>query len=404
MMNIEICKWFNNSDSPVMFMIDDLANVWVDTTKSGELELGEDWGYWKNEEKSSFRYLNEVVLKEFPEVKATFFVPVGVRVGMIKEPVAPSISKEINHDEATKKFFRDIHQNPRFEIAYHGTTHGKVGETNLDFKQEWELFSSLEKAVDVVEEGKRIYKDAIGVNPLGGKYCGYTSNEFSDLSIDKTDFLWWCRYWNRGIEEGEVDKVSGRDKNSLSNYDIKKFGDNNVIDIPSTVNGGLLTSVLNSNFISIKGILKKLLKNYLVQKRLQQIEYLLKRKLVISIQEHIAPSRDDGRRQMPNIFDDTKSLQTIFRYLRNKNVWYCTGTELASYVYLRDNFLIKSTSEGTFYFVQTKDNNRDVELGEVTLSISGCEKRKLLLPNQTIKKVRNGIVNVPIMSGTYQII
>ncbi|WP_242785273.1 hypothetical protein [Bacillus cereus] len=107
---------------------------------------------------------------------------------------------------------------------------------------------------------------------------------------------------------------------------------------------------------------------------------------------------------MPNIFDDTKSLQTIFRYLRNKNVWYCTGTELASYVYLRDNFLIKSTSEGTFYFVQTKDNNRDVELGEVTLSISGCEKRKLLLPNQTIKKVRNGIVNVPIMSGTYQII
>ncbi len=50
-----------------MFMIDDLANVWVDTTKSGELELGEDWGYWKNEEKSSFRYLNRVILKgNFP--------------------------------------------------------------------------------------------------------------------------------------------------------------------------------------------------------------------------------------------------------------------------------------------------------------------------------------------------
>lgn len=107
---------------------------------------------------------------------------------------------------------------------------------------------------------------------------------------------------------------------------------------------------------------------------------------------------------MPNIFDDTKSLQAIFRHLRNKNVWYCTGTELANYVYSRDNFVIKSTSESTFYFVKTEDNNRDVELGEVTLSISEFEKGNLLLPNQTIKEVRNGIVNVPIMPGTYQII
>ncbi len=71
------------------------------------------------------------------------------------------------------------------------------------------------------------------LDPLGGKYCGYTSNEFSDSSIDKTDFLWWCRYWNRGIEEGERSyKFLERDKNSLSNYDIKKFGDKMLLTYP----------------------------------------------------------------------------------------------------------------------------------------------------------------------------
>ena len=55
-MNIEVCKWYKNAAVPVIFMIDDLANVWVDTNGNGVIDPGEDWGYAKKEEHSSFRY------------------------------------------------------------------------------------------------------------------------------------------------------------------------------------------------------------------------------------------------------------------------------------------------------------------------------------------------------------
>ncbi|AXK21091.1 hypothetical protein DPQ31_26635 [Bacillus sp. COPE52] len=402
MMNIEICKWFNNSDSPVMFMIDDLANVWVDTTKSGELELGEDWGYWKNEEKSSFRYLNEVILKNFPEVKVTFFVPVGVRVGMVKNPVVPSISERIDNDNETKKFFREIHEDNKFEIAYHGTTHGRVGSTNLDFKQEWELFNDLEEAIVTIEKGKQIFRNAIGVDPVGGKYCGYTSNGYSDSSIDKTGFLWWCRYWNKGIEEETISNITGEDKNSLTNFDVKFFGERKVIDIPSTVNGALLTSIFNYNKRSVKGITKHFFKKYLIKKKLTQINQLLDNKLIISIQEHIAPSRDDGRRQAPNIFDDKKSLRTIFRYLQDKNVWYCTGSELSDYVRLRESIKIELVDKSSFRINSNLSQN--VTFNTITLKVDLTSRFKIMLPNKEIVESNVGIVNIPVLAGNYTIL
>ena len=128
-MNISICKWYNNAVSPVLLFIDDLANVWVDVNGNGEIDMEEDWGYGKNGENSSFRFLNEAILKDFPYVKTTFFVPVGIRCGMIEAPEIKSISKFINCDEETKAFFKAVNDNEKFEIAYHGTTHGKPGKT-----------------------------------------------------------------------------------------------------------------------------------------------------------------------------------------------------------------------------------------------------------------------------------
>ena len=37
-------KWKNNADSPVLFLIDDLANKWVDITNDGKIEPEQDWG------------------------------------------------------------------------------------------------------------------------------------------------------------------------------------------------------------------------------------------------------------------------------------------------------------------------------------------------------------------------
>lgn len=406
-MNIEICKWYNNADSPVLFMIDDLANVWVDINGNGIIDLGEDWGYNKNGKNSSFKFLNDEILKEFLEIKATFFTPVGVRVGMVENPKIKSITKMINCDEGTKEFFRGIYDDPRFEIAYHGTTHGKVGKTNNDFKQEWELFNSLEEAIDTIDYGKEVFKGVFGEYPRGGKYCGYISNIFSDYSIDKTGFLWWCRYCNLdtviAIKKKYYNKyIYGNDSFNITNFDVKKFGDNKIIDIPFTINGGMFNGVLNVNTKTFKGVVKISLKKYLIRKKINEIVYLLRHNLVISIQEHIAPSRDDGRRQGPNIFDDKESLKFIFNYLKDKNVWYCTGSELAEYVYLRDNSSLITAKDNkfSFNFNIIKEINRKV----LTLKIIDDERIMVKMPNKQILKIKNSLVNVPLLIGEYELI
>lgn len=400
-MNISICKWYNNSISPVLFFIDDFANVWVDTNGNGIVDLEEDWGYEKNGEDSSFRFLNEVILKDFPNVKTTFFIPVGVRVGMIENPKIKSISKMINCDEETKDFFKSINDDEKFEIAYHGTTHGKVGKTRNHFKQEWKIFKSINEAVETINKGKEIYKDVFEDYPKGGKYCGYETNEFSNESIDRTDFLWWCRYYNKGLVDDKNCDIGGFDFNPLTNLDIKTFGNNQVVDIPSTLNGGLLTGILNPDKKTLKGIGKIILKNYLLKKKINEIDFLLRNNLVISIQEHISPARDDGLRQLPNIFDDEKSLRFIFNYLKNKNVWYCTGSELAEYYILKNNI----------EFIEVKDNEFKVKytckrnLKDIIISIKLDRKGIMIIePNSEVIHENNGVFNIHIQDGLYKII
>ncbi|MGG6433235.1 hypothetical protein ACPF7I_13605 [Anoxybacillus sp. D401a] len=400
---IEICKWKNNADSPVLFFIDDLANVWVDSNGNGQLDLGEDWGYWKYSQGSSMRFLEEQLLKQFPEVKVTFFVPVGERVGMIKNPTIKSISKKINSDQESIDFFRKVHEHPNYELAYHGTTHGIVGDTAKDFIQEWESYSSLEEALERIKEGKEIFKETVGEYPKGGKYCGYKSNEFSDDSIDKSGFLWWCRYWNRGIIDDPSCDIGGNDRNPITNFDIKYFGKNNVIDIPSTVNGGLFNDILKPNYKSIKGIAKILLKPFLLKRKLSQIDYLLKNNLIISIQEHIAPSRDDGRIQTPNIFSDLDSLKYIFNYLKNKNVWYCTGTELADYVTIRDSIKINVIEENKFVLKKLKDISR-VKNKEITISFNQSSKYKSVnTPLKSEIEICQGFCTIPVEEGIFHL-
>jgi hypothetical protein len=389
-MNISICKWYKNAVSPVLLLIDDLANVWVDVNGNGKIDLEEDWGYGKNGENSSFRFLNEVILKDFPYVKTTFFVPVGVRVGMIESPKIKSISKMINCDEETKVFFKSINDDERFEIAYHGTTHGKAGKTRSDFKQEWELFKSLNEAVETINKGREIYKDVFGCYPKGGKYCGYAANDFSDESIDKTGFMWWCRFYNRDLTE-----------DSITNFDVKTFGSSNVIDIPSTLDGGLLTGIFNTDRKIIKRIGKTILKHYIINKKLEEIGFLLKNNLIISIQEHISPARDDGRRQSPNIFDDKESLRCIFNYLKNKNLWYCTATELAEYYILKNNLEFTEISENEFKVKYTGEK----EINNKVISIKLHRKNSVIIePDSSLVPEVNGVLNIHVEEGIYKVV
>lgn len=400
-MEIEVCKWFNNADSPVLLMIDDFANVWIDMNDNGQIDLGEDWGYGKDSVNSSFRYLTEVVLKDFPQVKVTFFTPVGVRVGMVENPAIKSVSKYIHCDEATKRFFRMIHENPKYEIAYHGTTHGKVGKTNLDFIQEWDQFVSLDEAIKEIETGKDIYKEVFGHYPKGGKYCGYHPGEYGDRSIDKTGFLWWCRFWNRGLIDNKAGSIGGNDHDLLTNFDIKTFGNNQVVDIPSTVSGSLFNGTLNIERLrfSVKGYVKQILKPILLKKKYDEVNYLLDNRLVISLQEHIAPSRDDGRRQSPNIYDDLDSLRIIFNFLKDKNVWYCTGTELAQYFILRESLKFVTPKEGFFSIENASEDFPEC----ITIKILPDNNYLIIQPDGKKVIKSNEVYNIDVFPGEYKI-
>lgn len=407
-MKIEICKWYNNATSPVVFMIDDFANVWIDANGNGEIDLEEDWGYAKNNESSSFNFLNEVILKDYPDIKVTFFTPVGIRVGMIDDSPINAMSKMINCDMRTKNFFKSVNNNTKYEIAYHGTTHGKAYNNANDFKQEWELFNSLEVAVETINKGQDVYKDVFEHYPKGGKYCGYKINQFSDESIDMTGFLWWCRFWNKGLIEEKNCIIGGMDLNPLTNLDIKTFGENKVIDIPSTLHGGLFTGIFAPNLKTIKGIAKIILRRYLIYKKLKEINYLLKNKLVISIQEHISPASnmpresDGWSRQSPNIFDDEKSLKYIFNYIMDKNVWYCTGTELAEYYYMREN--IEIVWEGKDIFKINFSNKKNITNKKISITFNQENIKELILPSGINISCHNKIFNITVMDGSYKVI
>ncbi|MGU8237637.1 hypothetical protein ACV3T9_10350 [Clostridium perfringens] len=398
-MNLQICKWYNDSDSPVIFMIDDFANVWVDTNGNNIVDKGEDWGFNLNKINSSFNYLCENILKNFPNLKVTFFTPVGKRVGMIKNSKIKSISKSINDSKESTLFFRNINNNKKFEIAYHGLTHGVIGNTNNDFIQEWVSYNTLEDALESIKRGKAIYEETFLNKPKGGKYPGYESNEFSDLSLELSGFIWWCRYWNRGIISESEFSISGGDFNAKSNYDIKYFGkDRKLVDIPSTIDGGLYRNILDlRNDKCIKRLIKYLLRGVLIKKRNNTIEYLLRNKLVISIQEHISPARDDGRIQYPNIFSDTKSLNKIFKFLNNKNVWYCTCSELAYYCLMRDSLEIEIINENKFSF-------HNIQKNEINLiSLNGLDDKKVKAPNNEIFISKNNVINLKVMEGVYEV-
>jgi hypothetical protein len=351
-----------------MFMVDDFTNVWIDLNGNGRVDPGEDWGHAMDDPGSAFRFLTEEVLKDLPSVKVTFFTPVA-RVPVIKDHGYDAHFAPINESERTADFFRSVHRDERFEVAYHGLTHGINGAKTEDFIHEWVAFGSLEEALQTIEKGKQIYFDVFGEYPSGGKYCGYEYNEFSDESIDRSGFLWWCRKWDRGQAETH--------------------------DITSTVYGALF------NVHGRNSIARALKRAGVLKRGKDEIDRLLDDKLVISIQEHLSPARTDGRRQTPNTFDDKEGLKALFEYLNSKNVWYCTGTELAEYVYCRENIRI-SEEETSFSFDFA--SSKHIAAKHITLVIKDEKVQQIRTPSGDVVRGERGVFNLPIVPGRYELL
>lgn len=290
---INKAKWLHNMDSPLVLMIDDLTNAWCDT--KFRWEDGGDWGGQRDKPGSAVHFLENVVLEGHPEIKVTFFTVTG-RMNSFVNSADFTYAAPLNATPQSIDFFRSLHADKRFEISYHGLNHGIPKEKTPDFIQEWQSFDNIETACLQIVEGVGIYRHVFGALPEGGKYGGWSYNTFGDASINNAGFKWWCRDWMPRDTRGDV---------ADDYYECQTFGENSVVAIPATLHG------------------------FYWQKK--QVDLLLEKKQVLSVEEHIARHRPDGLIQTPNIYDDYEQLRKLFSYLKGKKIWHATCSEIASY-------------------------------------------------------------------------
>ena len=370
-MTLQIAKWKDNVTAPVVFMVDDIANVSVKNSKSESLQIGEDWGQYGRDKNSMWDFLSKNLLDKFPHIKTTFFLVTDKRAPMALGEEY-SYTQKIDRDEKFIEFLRYLEAQPNIELAYHGTTHGEASIKHEDFLQEWETFTSLDMAVSEINRGEELFKKVLGRYANGGKYCGYEAGKFGDDSIAKAGFKWWCYHWDGVIWDRGV-------KDSKYSYDLEL--NQGVVDIPSTVDASTLSLKIVKKFFTRKYL--KSLYLYIIKRKTveKHIDSLYNRGEVISIQEHSSPYRTDGRIQYPNIVSDIDNLNYIFSFLAKKEVWYATCNELAEYYLARLNVTVKMIGNGVFQLLSESDLT--IELTLVTpfegeeLSLHDAEGRFL---------------------------
>jgi hypothetical protein len=320
-MELKITKWRDGAISPVLFKIDDLANIYIKKSKEKKLQVGEDWGHFGSKNNSMWNFLFDNLLKKFPHIKTTFFLVTDKRSPMVINQ-SYTYNRGITGDINFINFLRILYANPNVELAYHGTTHGKAGYREEDFLQEWESYKSLNEAKSEINRGKELYKTVLGSYPTGGKYCGYAEGRFGKKSIANTDFKWWCYHEDNHIW----------DKNSTDSrykYDLEFI--KGVVNIPTTVDGSNLSLKILKRAFSrkyLKSIYMYLKEGKTVERHLDS---LYNNGEVISVYEHTSPYMTSDTIQYPNIVTDMDNLNHIFSILSKKDVWYATCNELADY-------------------------------------------------------------------------
>lgn len=334
---IRIAEWPGDAISPVCLMIDDLTDGWIDRDGSGHPLGRNDWGAGMDEPGSSFRFLTDEILASYPEVRTTFFIPVA-RVEDVRPAKFPCVFRPIDDRPEFVRFLRAVESDPRFECAYHGKEHGVPGRTGSDYLPEFNQHGSVSDALSALQAGLRIWKGVFESSASGGKYPAYARGLHGDAAVELAGFTWWCRRWDRGL--GALDDPSV--------FRARMFGEAHVVDVPSTIDGGITRlpplQLLRPRAAAYFGLMLLRSRAWLEA----QLDALLAQRAVITVQEHITSSRPDGRMQTPNIWDDKRSLDRIFRYLRRHRVWHATCGEIASYFATRERTHISVLSDERF--------------------------------------------------------
>ena len=303
MIDTNKCKWKYGKQAPVVIMMDDLCNKYM-TDRSDGGYLGADWGGMCDAENSWYQFVKHNIFDKYPYVRMTCFLVTGRREDLIIDGKS-NISLAMDETEQFREFIKKLSKDEHIELAYHGYTHGHCSKDNNPdgFIQEWDTFVSVEDAVDVIAKGKKLYEDIVGESFKGGKYCGYRRNAFSDESIVRSGFLYWCRHWDN-VQNG----INGE------SLDMEMF--DGVVDIPSSVDGNLFSLREWKHLFTreyVKAMYRKLRYNVTLEKTL---DGLVKNGQVISIQSHTSPIREDNKRQYPNVIDDIDNIIYILEYLK----------------------------------------------------------------------------------------
>jgi hypothetical protein len=349
----KIATWHHNHQAPVVLMIDDLSDAYIDAYPES---YKNDWGYLCDLEGSSYHFLQQELLQFFPDIKITFFVPY-LRHGILNENCPYPIQKYAVGERTEYRQFLQKLISHGHEMAHHGSDHGHYINPNqctvgTNWIHEWGVFETVEAGVKTTLKGVEIFKQVADIDIVGGKYCGYLTIHNSQEIIEECDFLYWCvgvNYLSDDMNESY-------------------FGRNNTLAFPTNFAGNSFVRLSYPTGDARKDRIKKFMQyfqpfyNFLSYYKLRQ---LYNQKKIISIQEHISPSTTWGLVQSSNIITDIVSLKKIFAFLRPLSIWYATCAEIATYVYVKNNTtLLWDTTKLTLNFTNTK------KLSNITLSIT----------------------------------
>ena len=374
-MNVLKCEWFNNHQSPCSLMIDDVVPVAVTVNK--RCNPSNDWGYLMNNKNSLYEYLDNYLLKKYPEIKGTIFFPIDSHNYLPKDSGYDILTKEINDEYI--EFLRKI--NTLFEIAFHGVKHAWIDEYNntiyefLGYKKD-SLKYIAEKIVDFEKKSE--------IKFSGGKFPGYKYNEEALTFVKEFGFRWWA------LDNSMINKNINTNKIYYStNFDI--------VVLPTNISGDLFKNYYWQN--SKRRMLSNFLNLRKISHPVDYIRYLYESKLPLTIQEHFQNQSPRGKRQPINIYDDIWSLDQIFGLLRGLDIWYATCGEIADYYFNYINTSISNIDSSSFEIKSEKP------FRPIHISIKTSVARLIYLDeNETLQGIRrnNEWVFNNLKCGTYR--
>lgn len=303
-------------------MIDDLVPAAV--SLDGKLGPHNDWGFLLDGPDSLFTFFRENLLKNYPEIKGTVFLPLESQRSIPTGPGYVVFRKDIDDEfvKFTKKF------SAMFELAFHGIRH-----TFLEAGQ-W-IFEFADPGGEdlALAEEKITAAAALGIRFNGGKFPGYKGNEKAIDFVRQENFKWLA------FSACMINK-----KHPCNELDfVNKTG---MVNIPTNMSGDVFNEKATKGSSS-KRVFKYLLSTGSHFKPEKHLEFLYIHGHPITIQEHFQNQRPDGKRQTPNIYDDIHSLDRIFAWLRPRDIWYATCSDIAHYFdsYMNTEVVEKNNDE-----------------------------------------------------------